>query len=376
MSASAILSLGMSWFTEEPGGLNRMYAGLHAALAARDVTVNGLITGTPSLAGPVPRGISFVAPRNAPLLTRWSAFRRSVRAGLGDADVVAAHFAVYALPVLDQLKDRKFVVHFHGPWARESRQERESAVAVAAKRWVEGRVYRRADCCIVLSRAFAGVLARDYNVDPARIQVIPGGVDVARFEADVSRRDCRDRLGLPQDRPLIGTVRRLVHRVGLELLIDAMEAVRSRVPDALLLVAGSGPLAAALAARVAERGLGNHVRFLGYVADEKLPALYRACDLTVVPSVALEGFGLTTIESLASGTPVLVTPVGGLPETVEGLDPDLVLASESVDVIAGTIVKALRRPETLPSPSACREHARRNNDWSIIASRTLSVYES
>ena len=63
------------------------------------------------------------------------------------------------------------------------------------------------------------------------------------------------------------------------------------------------------------------MRLLGFVAEEDLPWLYRACDISIVPSVALEGFGLPTIESLAAGTPVLVTPIGGLPETVSELDP-------------------------------------------------------
>ena len=110
------------------------------------------------------------------------------------------------------------------------------------------------------------------------------------------------------------------------------------MPDLLVLVAGSGPLAAELKARAA--GLEDHLQFLGFLPDEHLPVAYRAADLSVVPSVALEGFGLIVAESLAAGTPALVTAVGGLPETLEGLAPQCVM------------------PETGPGPLGLRYRGR------------------
>jgi glycosyltransferase involved in cell wall biosynthesis len=104
-----------------------------------------------------------------------------------------------------------------------------------------------------------------------------------------------------------------------------MRTVRRIHPEVLLLIAGKGPLHDALSARIEDLGLQRHVRLLGYVPDADLALAYRAADLSVVPTVALEGFGLITVESLAAGTPVLVTPVGGLPETVQALAPNLIL---------------------------------------------------
>src|SRR5262249_59832079 len=71
----------------------------------------------------------------------------------------------------------------------------------------------------------------------------------------------------------------------------------------------------------------------------------RSSDLSVMPSVALEGFGLPTIESLAAGTPVIVTPVGGLPETILELDPALVTANCGASAIADSLIYALRHLE-------------------------------
>lgn len=367
----------MGWFGEEPGGLNRMFAGLLAGLETAGAAVRGLVAGSQAPARPVPASLSFFERREAPALRRLRACRRFAGAVLeaNDVDVVAAHFSLYALPLLDLLQGRRFVFHFHGPWARESQAELESGVSVAVKRMIESRVYRRADRFIVLSAAFAQILEREYRIKRERIVIVPGGVDAGRYGVTGSRREARERLHLPLDRPLILSVRRLIHRVGLEGLIDAMARVRKAAPEALLLIAGRGALAADLARRIAEHNLQDHVRLLGFIAEEDLPWLYRACDVSIVPSVALEGFGLPTIESLAAGTPVLVTPVGGLPETVDALDPALVLADTSTASLADGMVAALRDLVRLPSPESCAHYVREHFDWPVVARKVLAVYE-
>jgi glycosyltransferase involved in cell wall biosynthesis len=368
----------MGWFAEEPGGLNRMYAGLLGSLQADGTAVHGLVVGNPQAALTAPSNLSFFERREASGLRRLRACRSAVSAALqaGSINVVAAHFSLYALPVLDLLKQQRFVFHFHGPWASESRAEGESEVSVAVKRRIESRVYQRADRFIALSSAFAAILERQYRIERERIFVVPGGVDADRYCLNGSRRAAREKLQLPTDRPLIVSVRRLIHRVGLEGLIDAMAVVRKSAPEALLLIAGRGVLARDLARRITERGLEDHVRLLGFVAEGDLPWLYRACDLSIVPSVALEGFGLPTIESLAAGTPVLVTPVGGLPEVVIDLDPGLILRDASTPSLADAMSWALRDLDKLPSPETCASYVREHFDWPVIARKVLAVYES
>ena len=130
-------------------------------------------------------------------------------------------------------------------------------------------------------------------------------------------------MGLPTDRPMVLTVRRLARRMGLQELVSAFAMVRQRVPDALLAIVGGGALRPALEAQIDGLGLTGSVRLLGRVEDAVLPTLFRAADLSVVPSSALEGFGLTSVEFARGGTPPLVTPVGGLPEVVRGLSESL-----------------------------------------------------
>jgi glycogen(starch) synthase len=370
-----ILTIGMGWFGEEPGGLNRMYAGLLGGLEHQGVSVRGLVAGVETAAAPP--NVCFFERRETSAIRRLFSVRRSFCGALHSqpVEVVAAHFALYALPLLDLLRNRRFVFHFHGPWGCESRAEQEGPLGVAAKRVVESLVYRRADRVIVLSAAFADLLSREYGIPHDRIFVVPGGVDASRYAVTESRHEARERFGLPHDRPLVVSVRRLIHRVGLEGLVDAMVEVRRRVPEALLLIAGRGPLEQQLRQRIASRRLEEHVRLLGFVADEDLPLLYRAHDVSIMPSVALEGFGLSAIESLAAGTPVLVTPVGGLPEVVGALDESLVLRDSSTATLADALSRALSAPGGLPPPERCARYARERFDWPVIARRVLKVYQ-
>jgi glycosyltransferase involved in cell wall biosynthesis len=288
---------------------------------------------------------------------------------------VASHFALYALPVLDLLEDRPLITHFHGPWAAESAANDAPQAAVEqVKAVIERTVYRRSDRCIVLSEAFGQVLVSAYGVAPERVRRVPGGVDVDAFAVDGTPADARQRLTWPQNRPIVLAVRRLVPRMGLEQLIDAIAIVRQDVPDVLVLIAGKGPLQDELQNRIDALELQDHVRLLGFLPEADLPYAYRAATLTIVPTVSLEGFGLITLESMAAGTPPLVTPVGGLPEAVSSLSPELVLDAATTPAIADGLTAALHGRRPLPSSAACEAHVRAHHDWPVIAGRIAKVY--
>ena len=205
--------------------------------------------------------------------------------------------------------------------------------------------------------------------------IVPGGVDAARFDTGQTRRGAREKLGWPTDRPIVLSVRRLVQRVGLDRLITAIDRVRRRHPDVLLYIAGKGPMRDALAQQIRELDLSNHVELLGFVPDEDLPLAYRAANVSVVPTVAHEGFGLIVVESLAAGTPVLVTPVGGLPEIVAPLAEPLVLPDGTPATIADRLERILSGTLPIPSSDTCQHYARTHYDWPVIARKVRTVYE-
>jgi glycosyltransferase involved in cell wall biosynthesis len=339
------------------------------------VEFTGLVTGSREVAQGSDGRVVPVCPTAAPLILRWWRFRGHAARRLKEGyALVAAHFALNTFPLLDLLDGCPLVIHFHGPWALEAEREGGGRLGANVRRAMERTVYRRGVLSITLSRAFARVLESGYGIPGERIRVVPGGVELAPFAELPSSGDARALLGWPEDRPVVLAVRRLVRRMGLEDLVEAADVVRRSRRDVLLLLAGSGPLHGKLEAQIRARGLDGHVRLLGRLRDDQLPLAYRAADLTVVPTVALEGFGLIAVESLAAGTPVLVTPVGGLPEVVAGLAPELVVEATGASALADALLRALRGDLRLPGSDACREYARAHYDSRQVALRVAEVY--
>lgn len=374
---SSVLQIGMNWMNEyNGGGLDRYYYDLVRFLAADGVGIHGLVLGSSAVTLCPTAEVRSFATARAKLPFRIAAARGAVRDALARRRIslVASHFPLFTFPALNLLGDIPLVVHFHGPWAAESRVEGQHGLASAAKLWVEKRTYRRATRIIVLSHAFAELLCRTYDIDAGLVRVIPGGIDVERFDCPLLRDEARARLALPTDRPIVLSVRRLAKRMGLENLIDALSAIRTRIPDILVVIVGRGPLWEKLKSMIAERSLEQHVVMTGYVPDDQLPLYYRSADLTITPTMALEGFGLVTLESLALGTPVLVTPAGGLPEVVAHLSRDLILADTTAEAICDGVIAALIGPVRLPSAQACRDYANSNFGWRSIAKRVGAVY--
>jgi glycosyltransferase involved in cell wall biosynthesis len=372
--ALRVLQLGMTGTRERGGGLDVYFFNLLQALPPLGVRVRALVVGDASGRDESAALESF-APDDVGLLRRWSALRRSVARSVAESDVVVSHFAPYAFPVLDRLRSRPHVVHFHGSWALEGASEGASPAVVAAKSLLERIVYARGARFIVLSRAYGQLLAERYRVDPDAISVIPGGVDLDWFHNDRPRTEVRRALGWPSDRPIVVTVRRLVRAKGIENLIDAIDALRRVIPDVLLVIAGTGPLEATFRAQVVARGLERWVHLAGFVDPHFLPAIYRAADVSIVPTTSLEGFGLVALEALACGTPALVTPVSGLPDTVNALDPALVLDGCDPQSLARGLGDALSGRIALPSEEACTRYAR-GFGWPSIAERIANVYRS
>ncbi len=375
-----VIELGTGWFTEKPGGLERVFYGLLEYLAKFGVRARGLVVGSAAVETLSAGRVRGFAPADAPLPLRWLRIRHALRHLLREepADLVSAHFALYTFPVLDIIRRVPLIVHFHGSWALESEVEASGSLtswlSVKLKWTLERLVYRRAAHFIVLSGAFKRVLHETYGVPEAQIDIIPGGVETAAYDTGLGAADARARLGWPIERKIVLAVRRLVKRQGLENLIGAVAELRAEHPDALLYIVGTGPLKETLIAQIASQQLADHVQLLGFVPDDELALAYAAADFSVVPTTAHEGFGLITVESLAAGTPVLVTPVGGLPEVVAGLSEDLILGGSDVQSLVSGIGDALSGVLALPSREACRQYAQENFDYLTVAARTREVY--
>jgi len=275
------------------------------------------------------------------------------------------------------------LVHLHSLWYDEERINRlgpdQSPVfgspfwwRLQAIRFMEFSLFRRAHAVMFLSQYMRQQFLEYFPFKKPRLRVIPGGVDTGHFHPpgpDCPPALCKQSLGLPPDTPVLLTVRRLEPRMGIDRLIDAAALVAQVRPelDFRLVIVGKGSLQASLEALVRTLGLQDRIHFAGEVLPEALQNYYWAADVFVLPTAALEGFGLATVEALACGLPVLGTPVGGTVEILKPLDPRLLFPNATAEAMARRIEAFLEQPEPfLALKDRCREAAVTQYGWDRV----------
>jgi len=319
-------------------------------------------------------------------------------------DLIHFHFPIDAhrLIALPELRDLPKVYTFYGPIAREQRTETPAMIQRIRLRrrwlprwvlslWLQGsctvqkRLQRgclvHADRVIVLSehsrREIEGIFGPGFD---EKIHLIPGGVDVERFHplADkMERHRLRESLGLPPKAFVVLTVRRLVKRMGLENLVEAFHrAQRGSQGDWHLVIVGTGPLHDERARLVDTLGMGDRVWPAGFQPEEVLPQFYQCADVFVLPTVALEGFGLVTVEALACGTPVLGTPVGATPEILRPLGEEYLLEGCEVEHIEAGLRRFFASYDPARRDSVrLREYVVSRYSWEAVATQYEQLYE-
>ncbi len=359
------------WFPDMQAGSARLGASVSAALAARghEVTVLAPRNGSSGESREAGVTVRRVLARNAlprtltdPVET-WRHARDLPEDGF---DVLLAHESTTAVGLRGRAKRTPLVLMFHASAAREQRFLRRrlprglrklSTYALAPSLGLlERRAVGAADRILVLSDFSRSLLRADHELDDGRIRTVPGLVDTERFSPGDGQEAARRRLGIEVDGPLLLTVRRLEPRMGIDRLLQALPLLGR--DDVTLVVAGSGSLTGELPRLAAELGVAERVLFVGRVAeDDRLADWYRAADLFVLPTIAYEGFGMATVEALASGTPAVGTEIGATPELLAPLDPRLVAPSAEREALAATVSGALDFATSAEFGTRCRAYA-------------------
>lgn len=226
---------------------------------------------------------------------------------------------------------------------------------------------RSADRIVAISEEMRGQLVEKYGLNERKVTRISHGVDTERYRP---REEVHP--AVSEDKLTLLFVGRLISRKGADLAVEALAATDR--DDVELLVAGTGRLENDLKQLARERGIDDRVQFLGYVPDEDLPLLYASTDATLFTS-NYEGFGLVFLESLASGTPVIGTPAGGIPDIVENGKTGYVNAGDP-EAFAERIEELADQPERLTAMSQAAREEVDGRDWADVAARVEEVYES
>ena len=248
-----------------------------------------------------------------------------------------------------------------------------------ARKWIENKALNASDQIIVLSRYTLEKLSNSHGISPEKIIIIPGGTDLVRFHPAVDKKIVRKRLGLPPEKMILLTVRNLEPRMGIENLIIAMQDIVRSVPDVHLVIGGTGPLKDDLIMMSRRLNLDHHIHFTGFIPEEALPEYYRAADIFVLPTIELEGFGLVTLEALASGIPLLGTPVGGTKEILGEFDKSFLFRDITHDSISRLIADKCREYRNQPDKwrldsRRCRQFAEQFYSWERNVAATEALF--
>ncbi len=187
-----------------------------------------------------------------------------------------------------------------------------------------------------------------------KIRIHYTGLDATRFHP-MDRAAARAEWGVTGDAPVLLTVGAVIPRKGQSLVIEAM---RDLPPDTVYLMAGSGDDARRLEGMAAAQGMSARVRLLGAVPNARLPSLYAAADLMVLPS-ASEGLANAWVEALACGTPLVLSDIPPAHEVIDGPDAGRIAAAEPA-ALAGAIGEVLALPRDREALAA---RTRARFDW-------------
>lgn len=236
---------------------------------------------------------------------------------------------------------------------------------------IEWWLANTADAVIACSRSMDDEIACLFGVHATR--VVANGIDLSHWTPPNGASE-RMRAAHADARPLLAYTGRMEWEKGVQLLLQAMPALRQANPDVRLLVAGRGSYLPQLQEQARELGLDHCTRFLGWVSEEDLRAVVAVADVAIAPSL-YEPFGLVALEAAALGTPVVVSETGGLAEFAGDGERALTFRPGDVDGLARAV------QEGLDEPAAARERAQRaadsltdQHDWRRIARATVEVY--
>ena len=227
---------------------------------------------------------------------------------------------------------------------------------------------------IVNSNYMKGELQRLFGLPYEKINVIPNGVNLNLFNDVQKDYDFRRKFAMDNEK-IILFMGRLVYEKGVQTLISAMPKILSHYHDSKLVIAGKGGMIDELRAQVNRLGLGNKVYFTGYLGSKDVQKMYKCSDVSVFPST-YEPFGIVALEAMLSGTPVVVSDIGGLNEIVEHGVNGMKSYAGNPNSLADSILALLFDKNLCNNITQnAKQKVKANYNWAKIADDTRYSYE-
>ena len=292
----------------------------------------------------------------------------------GKFDVIHAHdwLVAYAAKTLKNSYDIPIVATIH---ATES--GRNSGIHDETQRYIndtEWMLTYEANEVIVNSNYMKRELQCQFGLPFEKINVVPNGINVNMFSGVERDYDFRRQYAADHEK-IILFMGRLVYEKGVQHLVSAMPKILAGYHDAKLVIAGKGGMTDELKAQVNAMGISNKVYFTGYMDAKQVCKMYKCADVSVFPST-YEPFGIVALEAMLSGTPVVVSDIGGLNEIVNHGENGMKSYAGNPNSIADSILALLYNPQLCANVVKNAKNMVKNEyNWAKIAQDTHFTYQ-
>ena len=292
----------------------------------------------------------------------------------GKFDVIHAHdwLVSYAAKSLKEAYDVPMVATIHA-----TENGRNSGIHDETQRYIndsEWQLTYEASEVIVNSNYMKNEIQRIFGLPYDKINVIPNGVKLDKFEGIERDYDLRRQYAMDNEK-IILYVGRLVYEKGVQNLIGAMPKILENYHDSKLVICGRGGMMDELKQEAHNLGIDEKVYFVGYCDAAKVQKMYINADIAVFPST-YEPFGIVALEGMLSGTPTVVSDVGGLNEIVEHGVTGMKSYAGNSNSIADSVLALLYDQELCKKVSSnAIEVVKEKYNWNVIAQATFKTYE-
>ncbi len=225
-----------------------------------------------------------------------------------------------------------------------------------------------ADRVIAVSNFTKNIIVEKYGINPNKVDVVHNGIE---FNDDFAVSDNIHRLK-SADKKIVLFVGRLTLQKGPDYLVKVAKKVCEHSDDIYFVISGSGDMEYQLIEDVARLGISDRVFFTGFLRGERLRKVYKMSDLFVMPSVS-EPFGITPLESLINGTPVMISKQSGVSEVISNV---LKVDFWDVNEMANKILTTLNHKPLLETLSHYGKNEVRGVTWDKAADKCIDIYNN
>lgn len=227
---------------------------------------------------------------------------------------------------------------------------------------IEKEGLEKADRIIAVSNYTKNLIMREYNIPSHKIEVVHNAVEFENYDVEPTK--------ISEDDKIVLFLGRITIQKGPDYFVEMAKKVSEIIPNVKFIVAGSGDMEHRMVEKAAELGIGDRMLFAGFLKGKDIARAYKMADVYVMPSVS-EPFGITPLEAIKNGTPVIISKTSGVSEIIKNA---IKVDFWDIDKMTNAVVGILKYP---PLKETLREESLKeiqNISWSKAAEKCVEIY--